>query len=62
VARSPGAVGLQIFLQAAVGVVDAAVQNEFGGAGLELGQRKLGEQGNRILIELAPAERIEIAE
>ena len=62
VARSPGAVGLQIFLQAAVGVVDAAVQNQFGRAGFELGQREFGEQRNGILIQLAPAERIEIAE
>src|ERR1035438_4825923 len=34
--RSPGAVGLQIFLQPAIGVVNAAVQYKFRGATLQL--------------------------
>src|SRR5271154_773006 len=41
---SPSAVRLQIFLQAAIGVVDAAVQYEFGGASLQFRQGKLRQQ------------------
>ena len=59
--RAPGAVGLQILLLAAVGVVDAAVQHQLGGAALDLVERNFVEQGDGILIRLAPARRVEIA-
>ena len=36
--RAPGPVRLEIFLLAAVGVVDAAVQHQFAGAALDAGQ------------------------
>ena len=62
VVRAPGAIGLEIFLLAAVGVIDPAVQHQFAGAALDLRQRHLAEQRDRIVIELAPARRIEIAE
>ena len=43
---------MQILLLAAIDVVDAAMQDEFGGAALDFAQRNFAEQGNRILIEL----------
>jgi hypothetical protein len=61
VGRAPGAVGVQVLTLAAVTVVDAAVQDELGGAKLQLFQRHLAEQGDRVLIELPPARGVEIA-
>ncbi len=58
---APGAVRLEIFLLAAVGVVDPAVQHQFAGAALDAGQRHLAEQRDRIVVELPPARRIEVA-
>ena len=49
---APSAVGLEVFLQAAVGVVDAAVQHHLGGAAFQLGQRNLRQQGNGIVVQL----------
>ena len=62
VRRAPGAVGLQIFLLAAVRVVDPAVQHQFARAALERRQRHLGQQRDGIVIQLPPAHRIQIAE
>jgi hypothetical protein len=62
VAGSPSAVGAEIFLKTVISVVDAAVEDKFGGAGFQLGEGKFAEQRNRILVELAPALGIEVAE
>src|SRR5262249_23235241 len=59
---SPGSVCLQVFLLAPVGIVDAAVQNQLAGPSFQLLQRNLVQQCNRIVIELPPAHRIQIAE
>ena len=58
---APGAVRVQIFALAAIGVVDPAVQHQLAGAALHLGQGNLRKQGDGIVIELPPAHRIEIA-
>ena len=58
--RAPSTVCLEIFLLAAVGVVDTPVQYQFVGAALNAGQRHLAQQRHRIVVELAPARRIEI--
>ena len=52
---APGAVGVEVFLLAAVGVVDAAVEHVLGGASLDLFERHLVEQRDWILVGLAPA-------
>ena len=62
VARAPGALGILVLAQAAIGVVDAAVEDEFGGARFQFGERVLVQQRDRTMIELAPAQRIEVAE
>ncbi len=59
---APGAVGLEVLLLAAVGVVDAAVQHQLGGATLDLVERHLVEEGDWVLVRLAPACWVEIAE
>ena len=61
VLRAPGLVGAQILLLAAVAIIDAAVEHQFGGAPLQLLGGNLAEQGDGILIELRPAGRIQIA-
>src|SRR5580658_7266108 len=58
---SPGTVGLQILLLAAVDVVNAAVQNQFRRAAFDLFQRNFAEHRNWILIQLPPAHGIQIA-
>ena len=58
---APGAVCPQIFLLAAIDIVDAAMQTEFGGAAFDFSQGHLVEQRDGILIELPPAGGIEIA-
>ena len=58
---SPGAVGMEILLLAAVAVVDAAVQDEFRGAAFDFTEGNFTEQRDGILIQLAPANRIQIA-
>ena len=59
---APGAVGVEVLALAAVTGVDAAVQDEFGGAALQLFERDLAEQRDWVLVELAPAGGIKIAE
>ena len=44
VARTPGALRILVLAQAAIGVVDPAVQGEFGGARFEFGERILVQQ------------------
>src|SRR5271167_671045 len=61
-ARSPGAVRVQVLLQATIGVIDAAVQHQLRSATLQPSQRKLRQQRNWILIQLPPAHRIEVTE
>ena len=61
-ARTPGSLGVFVFAQAAIGVVDAAVQIEFGGARFEFGERAFVQKGDGAVIELAPTQRIKFAE
>jgi hypothetical protein len=58
---APGAVGAQIFLLAAVDVIDAAVQQQLARAAIDFPERHLVQERNGILIELAPAHRVQIA-
>ena len=51
----------QIFLLAAVDIIDAAMQTEFSGAAFDFSQGHLVEQRDGILIQLPPAGGIEIA-
>ncbi len=53
---------LQIFLQPAVSVVNASVQHQFAEALLQGVQRDLAQQRDGIVIQRAPARRIDIAE
>ena len=62
VARTPGSLRVLILAQAAIGIVDPAMQDEFGGARFEFFQRILVQQRDRTVIELAPAQWIDIAE
>jgi hypothetical protein len=52
----------QILLHPAVGVVDAAVELELLRALLERFDGNLLQERNRVVIELSPADRIELAE
>jgi len=52
---------VQVFLLAPVRVVDAAVQRQLRGSALNLAERRLVQQRNRILIQLAPAHRVQVA-
>ena len=58
---APSPVRLQVFLLAAIRVVDAAMQDQFARAAFERGERHLIQQRDRIVIQLAPANRVEIA-
>ena len=58
---APGAVGLQVLLLAAVGVVDASVQHQLCGATLDLVQRHFVEKRDWVLVRLAPACGAEVA-
>jgi len=60
-ARTPSMLGLLILAQAAVGVVDPAMQSEFSRARLQFRQWELVQQRNGTVIKLAPAVRIQIA-
>ncbi len=62
VARAPSPLRIFVLAEAAIGVVDPAVEDEFRCAGLEFGERILVEQRDGTVIELTPAQRIEIAE
>src|SRR5260370_8369148 len=57
--RSPRAVGLQIFGWAAIGVINAAVQDHLSGAAFDAGERNFRQQRDGILIQLPPARRIQ---
>ena len=62
VSGSPGPVGIEIFALAAIGIVDPAVQHQFTGTALHHRQGNLRKQCDRIVIELSPAYRVEVAE
>ncbi len=62
VPRSPGVIRLKVFPLAAVSVVDPAMQNESRGAALDARQRDLPEKSYGIVIELPPAQWIEVVE
>src|ERR1700674_2577802 len=62
VARTPGSLRFFVLTQAAIGVVDPAVQDKFRSARFEFGERILVQQRDRTVIELTPTQRIEIAE
>ena len=51
-----------VFLQPAVGLVDAAVEHQFGGPHFQPFGRELRKQGDRVVVQLPPADRVEIAE
>ena len=57
--RAPGQLGRQILLQATEGIVHATVQHELGGTVLEPLRREFRQQGEWIVVELSPANRIE---
>ena len=52
---------VEIFLQPAMGLVDAGVEHHLGRPLGDLLGRHLGEQDDRIMVELAPLDWIEIA-
>ena len=62
VAFAPGVARPQIFLEASVGVVDAAVQGQLRGALVDGRDRQLLQQRDRIVPETAPQAGIEVAE
>jgi len=62
VPRAPSSLRLFILTQAAIGIVDPAVQDEFRSARFEFGKRILVQQRDGIVIELTPTQRIDIAE
>src|SRR4051812_15040207 len=59
---APGAVCAEILALAAVRVIDAAVEAQFTGAALDFHQRRLRQQRDGIVIELLPAQWVEIVE
>ncbi len=62
VARAPGVRRVEVLLQPPVGVVDAAVQRELRRPLLELVDRDLLQQRDRIVVERPPQHGIELAE
>ena len=50
----------QIFLESAIGVIDAAVQDQLRRPHIQPLGRELGEQRDRVVVQLAPADRIEV--
>ncbi len=62
VRAAPGVRGADVFLQPAIGLVDAAVEHQLGGAHFQPLGRELGQQRDRVVIQLPPADRVEIAE
>ncbi len=59
---APGTIGFQIFALPAVRVIDPAVQSALLSAALDAVEGNLAEQRYRIVVELSPADRIEIPE
>ena len=62
VSCAPGTIGSQIFLLAAIGVINAAVQHQFSGAAFQLRERNLRQQRDGIVVQFAETHRIQIAE
>src|SRR5215472_2008452 len=62
VPRAPGVVVFEILAQAAIGVVDETVQHLFFGAALDFFQGNLREQRDWIVVQLAPADRVQVKE
>ena len=58
---TPGLLGLQVLPQPPVGVIDAAVEDQIGGPFGERLGRELMQEGNRIVIQLSPADGIQIS-
>ena len=59
---APGRFRGHVFLEAAVGLIDPAVEHQFRGPGLKPLRREFSQQRYRVVVELAPADRIEFAE
>ena len=51
-----------VLLQPAIGLVDAAVEHQLGGPHFEPFGGELGQQGDGVVVELAPADGVEVAE
>ena len=62
VLAAPGVLRLQVFAEPAVGVVDAPMEGELRRPRLELRRRHLLQQQDGIVVALAPAQRVELAE
>ena len=59
---APGSIRVEVLALAPVRIVDAAVQDEFGGAPLDCFERDLCEESDWVVVELPPSEGIEIEE
>ena len=62
VGATPGGDLVHVFLQPPIGLVDAAVEDHFGRPHFQPLGRELGEQGDRIMVQLPPANGVEVAE
>ncbi len=60
--RAPGVLGVEVLLQTAIGVVDAAVQRQLRRPLLEPVDWNLLQQRDRVVVERAPQDGIELAE
>ena len=60
--RAPGALRFLIFEEPTVGVVDTAMQAQFGRTRLQFRQREFRQQCDRVMIQFAPARRIQVEE
>src|SRR6266542_3199527 len=58
----PGGLGVQVLLQPPVGIVNRAAQDQLVGPSLQPLWRELRQQRDRIVIQFAPADRVEFAE
>ena len=59
---TPGVLGSEVFLEAAIGLIDAAVEDELGRPGLEPLRCELGQKRDRVVVELPEPDRVELAE
>ena len=62
VGAAPGGNLAHVFLQPPIGLVDAAVEDHFGRPHFQPLGRELGQQGDRIMVQLPPANGVEVAE
>ena len=62
VGAAPGRNLAHVFLQPPIGLVDAAVKDHFGRPHFQSLGRELGEQGDGIMVQLPPANGVEVAE